>query len=219
MDKQKALDLLGLAPSATRADARTAFRKLAKTWHPDRFAKDPLKAKIAEKKMKQLNGAFHFLLPLLPDMVVEQHVGQNPSDFKPGCVQTHRSGKTFQRFFSALAAGLKKCSNGRRKVKVQTADHVGETHKPRAHFRTGTAGRARETKFETMFQNAVNHNPAGTKPRLQPQTGSPGRYTNCRNYFGLVSGRPINMVRMRNRGVGPVEKISPISPVSSVKRH
>lgn len=219
MDKQKGLYILGLAPSATSIDARTAFRRLAKIWHPDRFANDPLKAKIAEEKMKQVNEAFHFLFPLLPDTVVGRDVGQNPSDFSHGCAQTHCSGEKFQGFFGALAAGLKKCRNERRKAKVQGTGSFGQTHKPGSHCRAGTAARTRKTEFDTMFQNAVNHNLAGTKPRVHPKNRSPGCSANYRKYFDPVLGRPRNMGHMKNRGVGPVEEISPIAPVSPMKRY
>lgn len=219
MDKQTGLDVLGLAPSATSTDARTAFRRLAKTWHPDRFARDLLKAKIAEEKMKQVNEAFHFLFPLLPDTVVGQDVGQNSSGFSHGRVQTHCSGKKLQAFFLALAAGLKKHRNGRRKAKVQGTGSFGQMHKPRSHCRAGTAGRTRKIEFETMFQNAVNHNLAGTKPRVHPKNRSPACYANYRKYFDSVLGRPRNMGRLKKRGVGPVEEISPIAPVSPIKRY
>ena len=219
MDKQNGLDILGLAPSATRTQARTAFRELAKTWHPDRFAKDPMKAKKAEEKMKQVNEAFHFLLPLLPDIVVGPGVGQNSSDFSQGCASTHCSGKRSQGFFSSLVAGFKKRCNGRKKAKVQGAGRFGQTHKPGAHCRAGTVGRTRKTSFETVFQNAVNHNPAGTKPRGYPKNSLPGCYGNYRKYFNSVTGRPGNMGHMKNRGVGSVEEISPIAPVSPVKRY
>ncbi|QBH11615.1 hypothetical protein DO021_04690 [Desulfobacter hydrogenophilus] len=219
MDKQSGFDILGLVPSATRTDARTAFRQLAKTWHPDKFAKDPLKVKKAEEKMKQVNEAFHFLLPLLPDTIVEPGVGQNPSTSSQGCASIHCSGKRFQGFFSSLVAGLTKRCKGKKKAKVQGAGRFGQTHKSGAHCRADTVDRTRKTPFETVFQNAVNHNPAGTKPRGYQKNRPPGCCANYRKYFNSVTGRPGNMGHIKNRGVGPVEKISPIAPVSSVKEH
>ena len=216
MDKQNGLDILGLAPSATRTQARTAFRELAKTWHPDRFAKDPMKAKKAEEKMKQINEAFHFLLPLLPDIVMGSGVGQNPSAFSQGCAATHCSGKRFQVFFSSLVAGLKKRCRGRKKATVQGTGGFGQTHKPGAHCRAGTAGRTRKTTFDTVFKDAVNDNLAGAKSRIHPPKRSQDCYANYRKYFNLVPG---NVGHMKNRRVGPVEEIRPIAPVSPVKRH
>lgn len=219
MDKQKGLNILGLAPSATLTDARTAFRRLAKTWHPDRFAKDPLKAKISEEKMKQVNEAFHFLLPLLPDTVVGQGVGQPSADSIHGCAPAYCSGKKSRGFFSSLTAGLKKCCHGRQGAKVRGTGSTGQTHKPGSHCQAGTAARSGKTEFETVFRNAVHHNQAGTKPLLRSKTRTPGRYADYRKYFDPVPGRPGNMGYMKNRGLGPVAEISPISPVSPVTRH
>lgn len=219
MDKQKGLDILGLAPSATLRDARSAFRRLAKTWHPDRFAKDPLKAKISEEKMKQVNEAFHFLLPLLPDTVVGQGAGQPPADSIQGCAPAHCSGKKSRGFFSSLVAGLKKCCNGRHGANVEGRARAGQTHKPGPHRRAGTPVRPGKTEFETVFQNAVHHSQAGTKPLCHPKTKTPGRYADYRKYFDSAPGYPRNMGYMKNRSMGTVEAISPIAPVSPVARH
>lgn len=213
MDKQKALDILGLALSSTRTDARTTFRKLAKTWHPDRFAKDPLKAKAAEEKMKQVNEAFHFLLPLLPDIDVEQDAGQKPSDFSSDCVQRYGGFKHLQHFFSALAAGLKKCVGRRRRANDQAADRFGQVHKPGVKYRTGTLGRARKSTFEAIFEGAVNHNPADNPPRFHSKTGHPGCYADYGRYVDPAVGHSVTLWRAKNKGVGPVEEISPILPV------
>lgn len=217
MDKQKGLDILGLSPSATLTDARTAFRRLAKTWHPDKFAKDPLKAKRSEEKMKQVNEAFHFLLPLLPDTVagqgIEQGAGQSPADSIHGCAPAHCSGEKSRGFFSFLAAGLKKCCHGKRGANVQGTASAGQPHRLRPHRRAGTVRRSGKTEFETVFQNAVHHSQAGTKPLLRSKTRPPGRYADYRKYFP-VPGYSRKMGCMKNRGLGPVEAISPVSPVT-----
>jgi DnaJ-class molecular chaperone len=49
--------VLGVAPSATDADIRAAFRKLAKQYHPDRNPGD----KAAEERFKEVSSAFDVL--------------------------------------------------------------------------------------------------------------------------------------------------------------
>ncbi len=49
--------VLGLSPGASNGDIRTAYRRLAKTWHPDR---NPGDAK-AEEKFKEISNAFALL--------------------------------------------------------------------------------------------------------------------------------------------------------------
>jgi curved DNA-binding protein CbpA len=213
MDKQKGLDILGLGPSATRTDARTAFRRLAKTWHPDRFATDPLKAKRAEEKMKQVNEAFHFLLPLLPKTLVGQGVGQNPSEFNHDRISPHDSRNGAQSFFSTLVAGFKKYCNEKRRADAQKTGRFGQAPSPGPHCRAGTAGRMRQTAFEAVFQSAVKHNRAGGKLRPYQKKRPVGGYASYRRYVNSVPGRSGTMGRLKNGGRGPVEEISPVAPV------
>lgn len=212
MDKQKGLDILGLAPSATCADARAAFRGLVKIWHPDRFAKDPQKAKIAEEKMKQINDAFHFLLPLLVDSDVRPCVGQNPLNSGHDYDQTRCRKKRSQGFFSFLASGLKKRFNERKWAKVQETSRAGQTCRARPIKKNP------KTRFEAIFQNAVTHRQADGTPQFQSPKSVP--VCNGRDGKGFTStpGHPGHIIGRKNRGMGPVGKISPISPVSPVTR-
>nr|WP_321403805.1 DnaJ domain-containing protein [uncultured Desulfobacter sp.] len=216
MDKQKGLDILGLGPSATRTDARTAFRRLAKTWHPDRFATDPAKAKRAEEKMKQLNEAFHFLLPLLPQNVVGQEDDQRPSASNHDRTSTHGRSNLFQDFFSTLVAGLKKRCHENKETSAKKTVRFGQA---RPHCRAGKSAGTRRTAFETVFQNAVTHNrKGGAAPRTCVPKRPVGSSAGYRRYFNSAPGRPGSVGCLKNRGRGPVEAISPISPVSPVKR-
>lgn len=50
-------EILGVSENATDAEIKTAYRNLAKKYHPDNYVGNPL-ADIAEEKMKQINGAY-----------------------------------------------------------------------------------------------------------------------------------------------------------------
>ena len=49
--------LLGVSKTATEAEIKTAFRKLARKYHPDVKKDNP----EAEKKFKEINGAYDVL--------------------------------------------------------------------------------------------------------------------------------------------------------------
>jgi len=66
MEKKQAMAILQLSSQATRQDAKTAFRRLAKLHHPDHFAQDAGAVIQAEKQMKSINQAYHLLKSLLP---------------------------------------------------------------------------------------------------------------------------------------------------------
>ncbi|KAJ4817186.1 hypothetical protein LUZ62_029752 [Rhynchospora pubera] len=53
--------LLGLRKNASSSDIRTAYRKLALKWHPDRWAKDPSAAGEAKKRFQRIQEAYSVL--------------------------------------------------------------------------------------------------------------------------------------------------------------
>ncbi|MBD1872447.1 DnaJ domain-containing protein [Nodosilinea sp. FACHB-131] len=53
--------LFDLKPGASKQEVKQAYKRLVKQWHPDRFANDPINAKIAEEKIKVINVAYEVL--------------------------------------------------------------------------------------------------------------------------------------------------------------
>lgn len=64
--------VLGVSETATDAEIKTAYRELAKKYHPDNYAQSPL-ADLAEEKMKEVNEAY--------DMICQMR--KNPSSYNP----------------------------------------------------------------------------------------------------------------------------------------
>jgi curved DNA-binding protein CbpA len=54
--------ILGLSPDCTNEELKTAYRNLAKKYHPDNYASDPDLAKMADEKMKEINSAYDEIL-------------------------------------------------------------------------------------------------------------------------------------------------------------
>lgn len=60
-EREKCLELLGLKPGASAQEIKTAYRDLAKVWHPDRFAHDARLQEKAQNKLKEINEAYEAL--------------------------------------------------------------------------------------------------------------------------------------------------------------
>lgn len=53
--------VLGVAPNATEAQIKEAYRELAKKYHPDKYINNPL-ADLAAEKMQEINEAYDYLM-------------------------------------------------------------------------------------------------------------------------------------------------------------
>ncbi len=53
--------ILGVSPNATDQQVKDAYRELAKKYHPDAYADNPL-ADLAEEKMKEINEAYDAIM-------------------------------------------------------------------------------------------------------------------------------------------------------------
>ena len=60
-DARRWLDVLGLAPGATKEALDDAYKDLVKVWHPDRFQSDPTLRLKAQEKLRDLNAAYEGL--------------------------------------------------------------------------------------------------------------------------------------------------------------
>lgn len=72
-------EVLGVSPSASPEEIRSAYMALVKKYHPDRYQDSNLK-KQAEDKMKKINAAY--------DMLTKKPSGGSSSSYGPGSSQS-----------------------------------------------------------------------------------------------------------------------------------
>lgn len=54
-------EVLGISPDATDEEVKTAYRNLAKKYHPDNYSQNPL-SDLAEEKMQEINEAYDSII-------------------------------------------------------------------------------------------------------------------------------------------------------------
>lgn len=59
--------ILGVSPDASISDLKRAYRRLVRTWHPDRFHGDPVRQGEAKERLSVINAAYRDCLTIIAD--------------------------------------------------------------------------------------------------------------------------------------------------------
>jgi DnaJ domain len=86
MELVRACAELGVTPSASLREAKRAYKKLVKRWHPDRFANDPLAQAEATLRLQRITQAFQVIAHALgPASAVDSVLGREGGPrYEPG---------------------------------------------------------------------------------------------------------------------------------------
>ena len=82
MELVRACAVLGVTPSATAREAKRAYKKLVRRWHPDRFANDPQGEREATARLQQITEAYQTIVHALGPGAAEVPAG--PRGYEPG---------------------------------------------------------------------------------------------------------------------------------------
>ena len=70
-------EVLGISKNATDEEVKSAYKNLARKYHPDNYANNPL-SDLAEEKMKEINEAY--------DIIQKERSGKTTnSGYSGGC--------------------------------------------------------------------------------------------------------------------------------------
>lgn len=88
--------VLGVSSTATDEEVKQAYRKLAKKYHPDQYAGNPLQ-EVADEKMKEINEAY--------DTIVEQRKnGSNNQNYGGYSGYDYGYGNSYSNSYSSYSA-------------------------------------------------------------------------------------------------------------------
>lgn len=103
MEDRKAFEILNLRPGASLTEAKKVYKRMVKSYHPDRFHNDPIKRKEGENKLKDINLAFAQIKLVIEENQQKASQAQAESQSKPAeqarsakktSTQTHYRKKT-----------------------------------------------------------------------------------------------------------------------------
>lgn len=211
MDKITALKIMGLGPTASFAEAKKAYRNLAKQYHPDVAGKGSCLEREAESRMKEINRAFCYLGPLLSSRVSvirSAEKKEDPKTVKPEPVGVEtRIFSSFLSRLSGLAANFFNHETNGRPVKKK----AGAQKAP-------GASKARTIHFETVFKTVTQIRSTGKTRagmlKKKPYSKKNIPYNGYQHYMDLKrkmnSGQP---VRHQEMSIGRIERIKAVKPV------
>jgi curved DNA-binding protein CbpA len=212
MDEKQAYRILGLDPPVTQAQAKKAYRTLAKKFHPDRCAGEGTGQAAFQAKMAQINLAFRFLAPRLPKEAALEKKRCRPAPVKGNSKQSVFA--RFQQFVSSVQrlfrTGATKRSN--EDEEVFSSPGSGGKRRKKAPLR-----------FDDILKSCAAQGPgaADSRPETGFGKGKPNSavfngyqdYVRRRKQAGRIFGR-----RAGSSRVEPVTKIDPVTPVAPVTR-
>lgn len=215
MDKEKALELLNLDASATLADAKKAYRTLAKRYHPDVMGEISSSEKDGEARMKNINLAYRFIVPLLKlNEAVIQDFSPAPKE-RPPESRSKKSEKTGWYIF------LTKCTFFFHNLFFQKAEPVALKKQKRQMYPERET-KKRKDPFQDVLEKvyAMPFDFEKRRAQTQKKRMSLKKYTfnDYRNYMELKRKMKFGGSRNPGMSIGRVTRIEPIGRVNAVKK-
>ena len=171
--------VLGVSPNATDDEVKNAYRELARKYHPDAYAGNPL-SDLATEKMKEINEAY--------DTIMSQRRMGNQGQYAGGFSGGYQSSGTSQSQF----ADIRRLINARKIVEAEELlDGVPQHNRDAEwHFLKGSVYYARGWLDEAMryFSTAVsmNEKPAKWTDEWRIQSLPYGSWTGARGRMQLL---------------------------------
>jgi molecular chaperone DnaJ len=179
MSKRCFYDVLEVDRGATDSDLKSAFRKLAMKWHPDRNPGDP----SSEQRFKEINEAYEILKD--PDKrAAYDRFGH--AAFESGMGGGPGFGADFGSAFSDLFEGIFGMGGGRGRSRAERGADL--RYNMEISLEEAFVGKTAQVRLPTSVTCEVCSGSgarAGTRPRTCPHCGGSGRIRHAQGFFTL----------------------------------
>jgi curved DNA-binding protein CbpA len=218
VEKADSFHILQVSPDATLQEARSAYMRLVKRWHPDRFADNPRMRESAQEKLKLINSAYEIVTAAISARIERGRPrkvatppsvspGNSPNDSPPDIVEPLAAGTIFSAFRNRISNRIRRFFSS---STIKTPPPVrNRKNSPRAGTPSGGTGEKKD--FQKIFNDAVRSK-TGRPYRPPGRTRGPldrsEKETPTRAQTAAV--RPIYARRKAGRQVARVEPVSKI---------
>ncbi len=239
MDKQKALQILRLTSNASMEEIKSAYRKRAKRFHPDRFNHDKSLRKKAEARMKDVNLAFQILYSFT-DPKIDADSGSNAdfnnnknksglSDKKHIKPEKHQcQGSSWSMMAKAFIFFSEIFKRTGREKSVQNKKNKAKNNKYKRRMRENNYARQNECRifdkkktlkpFDIMLKKNLKTNINSSM--IRNKSIHKGQHINLRSKFFNIRVCQIQRIKGKRYFMdsvsGPIQKIAPISSVKKI---
>ena len=161
--------VLGVSPSATDEQIKNAYRELARKYHPDNYANNPL-ADLAQEKMKEINEAY--------DQIQRQRKQQQSSRSGQGYSQGGYSQSGYsQGGYSRGYAGQRSYAGGGSQFadirQLLNANRVSDAEELLEGYEAALGCIARDRRLESALDTITQNAQAlASVPGAAPQAGA-----------------------------------------------
>jgi hypothetical protein len=154
-DIRKCFQTLGLDLHADSGQAKAAYRRLAKRWHPDRLGRDPASRRLGEERIREVNAAYAVVRRFLESRRLKApalEVVPTPRRPKePPCLKLTRETilrlkKLLKDFFHLEGPGPPSGSENGRPVFI-----------PPERFNRSAAGETFEAVLQGLIRESISH--------------------------------------------------------------
>ncbi|MFH0725397.1 MAG: DnaJ domain-containing protein [Pseudomonadota bacterium] len=218
MEKANCFNILQVSPDATLKEARKAYMRLVKRWHPDRFADNPRMRESAQEKLKLINSAYEEVKAAISTRIgtgsqrpvskplssaAKKSSGESRSNIvEPFVTESlfsvfrNNISNRIRRFFSSSPAEVSSPARKKR-------------HPPKADMPSG--GKGEEKDFQKIFNDAVRSKTGKPyRPLKRPKRPMERSEKDTKGRAQNAGGRPTRSGRKTGEQVARVEPVSKI---------
>lgn len=219
MEKTDCFLILQVSPGATLREARKAYMRLVKRWHPDRFADNPQLRESAQEKLKLINSAYEEAKAAISARIQnETRPGgakpppaspeKSPDNRQENIYGSSRTETVFSEFRNQISNRIKRFFSS----DPAAAPRQAQSGKGRPKPAKSSGGKEEEKDFQKIFDDAV-----------RKKTGTPYRPLKRAKRSTERSGKDPNKA-VQNTASRPArirrktgDRVEPVAPIRKIK--